>query len=46
VRDRSQDHGCEGCVRITLGTSEQTAQLLRTLSESLAEIGTKEVIAK
>jgi histidinol-phosphate aminotransferase len=46
VRDRSHDYGCEGCVRITLGTSEQTAQLLRALRETLAEIGAKEATAK
>jgi histidinol-phosphate aminotransferase len=46
VRDRSRDYGCEGCVRITLGTAEQTDRLLRTLREALAEIGAKEVTAK
>ena len=46
VRDRSRDYGCEGCVRITLGTAEQTARLLRALREVLAEIGAKEVSAK
>jgi histidinol-phosphate aminotransferase len=46
VRDRSHDHRCEGCVRITLGTTEQTAQLLRTLRQALTEIGAKEVTAK
>jgi histidinol-phosphate aminotransferase len=46
VRDRSRDHGCEGCVRITLGNTEQTARLLQALRETLAEIGAKEVTAK
>jgi histidinol-phosphate aminotransferase len=46
VRDRSNDHGCEGCVRITVGTAEHTARLLRALREALAEIGVKEVTAK
>ena len=46
VRDRSRDCGCEGCVRITLGTTEQTTRLLRALREALAEIGTKEVSAQ
>jgi histidinol-phosphate aminotransferase len=46
VRDRSSDHGCEGCVRITLGTAEQTTLLLRALREALAEIEAKEVTAK
>ena len=39
VRDRSRDHGCQGCVRITLGTREQTARLLTALDESMTEIG-------
>jgi histidinol-phosphate aminotransferase len=39
VRDRSHDPGCEGCVRITLGSGEQTDQLLAILREVLAEIG-------
>jgi len=46
VRDRSGDYGCEGCVRITLGSTEQNARLLRALRETLAEIGAKEVTAK
>ena len=46
VRDRSRDYGCEGCVRITLGTVEQTAQLLPALRATLAEIGAKEAAAK
>ena len=39
VRDRSADPGCEGCVRITLGTHEQTERGIAALEESLAEIG-------
>ena len=46
VRDRSDDFGCEGCLRITLGTREQTARLLEVLREALAEIAVKEGIAK
>lgn len=46
VRDRSRDHGCEGCVRITLGTMEQTARLLGALRETLAEIDAKKTGAK
>jgi histidinol-phosphate aminotransferase len=46
VRDRSRDHGCDGCVRITLGTAEQTERLLYSLREVLNEIGMKEVTAK
>src|SRR5271166_4918976 len=33
VRDRSADPGCDGCVRITLGTTEQTDRLIATLRE-------------
>jgi len=33
VRDRSRDPGCEGCVRITIGSSAQTERLLVALRE-------------
>lgn len=46
VRDRSRDPGCQNCVRITLGTTEQTARLLGALRETLAEISAKEATAK
>jgi histidinol-phosphate aminotransferase len=39
VRDRSSDPGCDGCVRITIGTREHTAAGLEAMKESLAEIG-------
>ena len=39
VRDRSADPGCEGCVRITVGTREQMAASATALRESLAAIG-------
>ncbi len=39
VRDRSRDPGCEGCVRITLGSMKQTDQLLAALRETLQELG-------
>ncbi|HTZ89497.1 MAG TPA: histidinol-phosphate transaminase [Alloacidobacterium sp.] len=38
VRDRSSDPGCDGCVRITIGTLEHTAIGIRALEASLAEI--------
>ena len=41
VRDRSRDPGCEGCVRITLGSAEHTDRLLRALGETLAAIGAR-----
>jgi histidinol-phosphate aminotransferase len=38
VRDRSADHGCEGCVRITLGLREHTDRLLEALAETITEL--------
>jgi histidinol-phosphate aminotransferase len=38
VRDRSKDPGCDGCVRITLGTLEHTKQGLAALESTLKEI--------
>ena len=38
VRDRSSDPGCDGCVRITLGTTEQTDRGLTALQNALKEI--------
>jgi histidinol-phosphate aminotransferase len=37
VRDRSSDYGCEGCVRITLGTREHTNRLLDAMGQALKE---------
>jgi histidinol-phosphate aminotransferase len=39
VRDRSTDPGCNGCVRITIGTREQTAHGARAMEQALKEIG-------
>ncbi|MFZ0516848.1 MAG: histidinol-phosphate transaminase [Acidobacteriaceae bacterium] len=38
VRDRSNDPGCDGCVRITLGTVEHTERGLIALQTALEEI--------
>ncbi len=38
VRDRSSDPGCEGRVRITIGTREQMRQAAAALNETLAEL--------
>jgi histidinol-phosphate aminotransferase len=39
LRNRSSDPGCDGCVRITLGSLVHTERLLAALRESLAELG-------
>lgn len=38
VRDRSSDPGCDGCVRITVGTREQMRQATSALNETLAAL--------
>lgn len=38
VRDRSADPGCDGCVRVTVGTREQMNFLLAALREVIAEL--------
>ncbi len=40
VRDRSSDPGCDGCVRITIGTREQMKQAAMALKDALAAIKT------
>jgi histidinol-phosphate aminotransferase len=42
VRDRSRDPGCQGCVRISIGSNEQTERLIVALREvirALAPLG-------
>ncbi|MFZ0663924.1 MAG: histidinol-phosphate transaminase [Acidobacteriaceae bacterium] len=39
VRDRSADPGCDGCVRITIGTREHTTRGAQAMEQSLKEIG-------
>ncbi|HUA15897.1 MAG TPA: histidinol-phosphate transaminase [Verrucomicrobiae bacterium] len=39
VRNRTNDLGCEGCVRVTLGTGEDTDRLLSALQETFDELG-------
>jgi histidinol-phosphate aminotransferase len=41
VRDRSSDPGCDGCVRITVGTREQMRQAAVALNETLAALNLK-----
>jgi len=38
VRDRSRDPGCDGCVRITVGTQGQMDQCLSALREVVVEL--------
>jgi histidinol-phosphate aminotransferase len=38
VRDRSSDPGCDGCVRITIGTAAQTERLLAAFREVVSEL--------
>ncbi len=38
VRDRSADPGCDGCVRITIGTRDQMQRAIQAMVESLREI--------
>jgi histidinol-phosphate aminotransferase len=38
VRDRSADPGCDGCVRITIGTDAQTSQLIVALRQVACEL--------
>jgi histidinol-phosphate aminotransferase len=39
VRDRSKDPGCDGCVRITLGSARDNDRLFAVLPEVLQEAG-------
>jgi histidinol-phosphate aminotransferase len=39
TRDRSKDQGCDGCVRLTVGTREQVQQAMAAMAEALKEIG-------
>ncbi len=39
VRDRSKDPGCDGCVRITLGSARDNNRLFAALPEVLQEAG-------
>jgi histidinol-phosphate aminotransferase len=38
VRDASANPGCEGCVRITVGTPQQMDDVLRAIRDAIAEI--------
>jgi histidinol-phosphate aminotransferase len=38
VRDRSSDPGCDGCVRITIGTRQQMRQAVTALNNNMAAL--------
>lgn len=46
VRDRNSDPGCEGCVRITVGTDQQTERLIVELRAALETIGFNAKVGK
>jgi histidinol-phosphate aminotransferase len=45
VRDRNSDPSCSGCVRITIGTLEQTGKLIEALREICAELMLSHAVA-
>jgi histidinol-phosphate aminotransferase len=46
VRDRSSDHGCKDCVRITLGSREHNAQMLTSLRQVFHHLGIRQQVAR
>ena len=42
VRDRSNDPGCDGCVRITIGTREQMREAVGALNKTMDDIARQE----
>jgi len=38
VRFRGREHGCEGCLRVTVGTEEEVTRFLREIGEVIREI--------
>lgn len=38
VRDRSSDPGCDGCVRITIGTQEQMREAIAVLNSTMQQL--------
>jgi histidinol-phosphate aminotransferase len=38
VRDRSNDPGCDGCVRVTIGTREQMREAAMVLRRTMREL--------
>lgn len=46
VRDRSSDHGCEGCVRMTLGPRAHANRMVAAVQETLDEIGIAQGVSR
>lgn len=46
VRDRSNDHGCKDCVRITVGIHEHNQRLIASLREVFSEIGLRQKVTR
>jgi histidinol-phosphate aminotransferase len=46
VRDRSADHGCKGCVRVTLGAATHNQQLFSGLREVFDQFGVTEKVPR
>jgi|CZKS01.1.fsa_nt_gi histidinol-phosphate aminotransferase len=44
VRDRNTDPGCEGCVRLTVGSDEHTETLIAALREVVVQLGLRTVL--
>jgi histidinol-phosphate aminotransferase len=38
VRFRGKEHGCLGCLRVTVGTEEEVTRFLAELAQTLAEV--------
>jgi histidinol-phosphate aminotransferase len=44
VRDRNTDPGCEGCVRLTVGSNEHTQTLISALREVVEQLGLRSAV--
>ena len=42
VRFRGKEHGCEGCLRITIGTDEEVTRFLKEIESVLAEANSED----
>ncbi|KAG4438725.1 hypothetical protein IFR05_005805 [Cadophora sp. M221] len=43
VRFRGKEHGCLGCVRITIGTKEEVTRFLKEIEEVLKQVHSEEI---